>query len=79
MSPKALGCCRNICWLQRKRYQFCTDHLKRWVLNTLWREWTSRGVYLATASNWKDPATYNQHLDRGELFPDLGTAGTEDP
>ena len=36
-------------------------------------------VYLATASNWKDPATYNQHLDRGELFPDLGTAGTEDP
>jgi len=60
---------------------FAPTILKDGSLIALWREWTSRGsrVYLATASNWKDPATYNQHLDRGELFPDLGTAGTEDP
>ena len=60
---------------------FAPTILKDGSLIALWREWTSRGsrVYLATVSNWKDPATYNQHLDRGELFPDLGTAGTEDP
>lgn len=55
--------------------------LKNGSLVALWREWTNRGsrVYLATALDWKNASTYNQHLERGELFPDLGTAGTEDP
>ena len=50
-------------------------------LVAIWREWTEKGsrCYLATAKNWSDPSTYIQHLERGELFPDLGAAGTEDP
>ena len=49
-------------------------------LVALWREWTELGSrqFLATASNWQDTTTYVQHADRGELFPDLGAAGTED-
>ena len=36
-------------------------------------------MYVATAADWRDPASYARHEDRGELFPDLGAAGTEDP
>ena len=50
-------------------------------LVAIWREWTARGsrCYLATASDWRDPSTYAQHTAHGELWPDLGAAGTEDP
>lgn len=54
--------------------------LQNGSLVALWREWTERGSrqFIATASNWKDTSTYVQHEDRGELFPDMGAAGTED-
>ena len=50
-------------------------------LVAIWREWTARGsrCYLATASDWRDPSTYRQRIAAGELWPDLGPAGTEDP
>jgi len=46
----------------------------------LWREWTELGSrqFVATATDWKNLSTYEQHIDRGEIFPDLGAAGTED-
>ena len=49
-------------------------------LVAIWRSWTERGsrCYLATATDWRDASTYVQHTEE-ELFPDLGTAGTEDP
>ena len=60
---------------------FSPTILKNGSLVAIWREWTTRGsrCYLATASDWKDPSTYRQHIDAGELWPDLGAAGTEDP
>ncbi|GMH71994.1 hypothetical protein TL16_g05803 [Triparma laevis f. inornata] len=53
--------------------------LKNGSMVALWRDWTALGgsrVFLATGSDWKDPSTYVRH--EVELFPDLGTAGTED-
>ena len=43
-------------------------------------EWTIRDrYYLATAKDWRDPTTYTQHVVEGEMWPDLGPSGTEDP
>jgi len=44
----------------------------------MWRKWTGGGsrVFLATAADWRNLSTYVQH--ETELFPDIGTAGTED-
>ena len=46
----------------------------------MWRHWGGGNggsrMFLATAKDWKDPASYVQH--QVELFPDLGAAGTED-
>lgn len=59
---------------------FAATILEDGSLVGLWRSWEALGSreFPVTASNWKDPATYKQHLDRGELWPDLGAAGTED-
>ena len=50
----------------------------------MWRHWGSwhgskqggSREFIDTASDWKNPKTCIQH--EVELFPDLGTAGTED-
>lgn len=54
--------------------------LQNGSLVALWREWTERGSrqYVATATDWKNMSTYEQHTDRQEIFPDLGAAGVED-
>lgn len=48
-------------------------------LVAMWRHWGGGNggsrIFLATASDWRDPSTYVQH--HNELFPDLGCAGTE--
>eukprot|EP00947_MAST-08B_sp_MAST-8B-sp1_P001928 g1928.t1 len=50
-------------------------------LVAIWREWTGRGsrCFTATATDWRNTSTYEMQIKEGELFPDLGTAGTEDP
>ena len=35
--------------------------------------------YLLTASNWKDPTTYQSHIDLGPIFDGIMPYGSEDP
>ena len=54
--------------------------LRNGSLLAIWRSWEATGsrCFLATAADWRDPATYAQRHEE-VISTDLGTAGTEDP